>query len=123
MNHQQFIYHPDKKMRLADFDPNFTDDDSGDEKESQKRLQEYSLEIAKYQDILMAHEQNGLLVVFQAMDGAGKDAAIKNVMSALDPQGCEMKMFKAQKEVYAVVNPSGARTARKVIRRDAGRVN
>jgi PPK2 family polyphosphate:nucleotide phosphotransferase len=46
----------------------------------------------------MAHETNGLLVIFQAMDGAGKDAMIKNVMSRLDPQGCEMKMFKAPTE-------------------------
>jgi PPK2 family polyphosphate:nucleotide phosphotransferase len=97
MNHEQFIYQPDKKHRLADFDPDFTDG-FGSEREAQERMQEDVAEMAKYHDILMAHETNGLLVVFQAMDGAGKDATIKNVMSALDPQGCEMKMFKAQSE-------------------------
>jgi len=97
MNHKQFIYNPDKETRLADFDPNFTADFNG-EKEAQERMQKDALEMAKYQDILMAHETNGLLIIFQAMDGAGKDATIKNVMSALDPQGCEMKMFKAPSE-------------------------
>ncbi|CAA9375924.1 MAG: Polyphosphate kinase 2 [uncultured Pyrinomonadaceae bacterium] len=97
MNHEQFIYQPDKKQRLADFDPDFTNG-FGSEREAQERMQEDVAEMAKYHDILMAHETNGLLVVFQAMDGAGKDATIKNVMSALDPQGCEMKMFKAQTE-------------------------
>lgn len=97
MNHRQFIYNAGKRMRLADFDPNFTADF---ETEAQARgnVEKDALEIADYQDILMAHEANGLLIIFQAMDGAGKDAAIKSVMSNLDPQGCELKMFKAQTE-------------------------
>lgn len=97
MNHRQFIYNADKGVRLRDFDPDFA---AGFDTEEQARgkVEKNALEIAKYQDILMAHEQNGLLVIFQAMDGAGKDATIKNVMSALDPQGCEMKMFKAPTE-------------------------
>jgi PPK2 family polyphosphate:nucleotide phosphotransferase len=97
MNHEQFIYNPEKKMRLKDYDPNFTTD-FGDEQEAQASMQKDATDIAKYQDILMAHETQGLLVIFQAMDGAGKDAAIKNVMSTLDPQGCELKMFKQQTE-------------------------
>jgi PPK2 family polyphosphate:nucleotide phosphotransferase len=51
-------------------------------------------DLAKYQDILMAHETRALLLVFQGMDGAGKDAAIKYVMSSADPQGCRVQMFK-----------------------------
>ncbi len=97
MNHEQFIYQPNEKQGLADFDPDFTDG-FGSEREAQEKMQQDAAEMAKYQDILMAHETNGLLVIFQAMDGAGKDATIKNVMSALDPQGCEMKMFKAPSE-------------------------
>jgi PPK2 family polyphosphate:nucleotide phosphotransferase len=97
VNHNQFIYQPDKQARLADFDPKFTAD-SGNEQKARARLEKDALEIAKYQDILMAHETNGLLIIFQAMDGAGKDATIKHVMSNLDPQGCEMKMFKAPTE-------------------------
>jgi PPK2 family polyphosphate:nucleotide phosphotransferase len=97
MNHRQFIYNGDKGMRLADFDPDFA---AGFDTEDEARasVEKNALEIAKYQDILMAHETNGLLIIFQAMDGAGKDAAIKNVMSNLDPQGCEMKMLKAPSE-------------------------
>ncbi len=84
-------------MRLADFDPNSMAD-FGDEQQAQVSLEKNAADIADYQDMLMAHETNGLLIIFQAMDGAGKDATIKNVMSNLDPQGCEMKMFKAPSE-------------------------
>jgi PPK2 family polyphosphate:nucleotide phosphotransferase len=99
MNYKQFIYKPNNKTRLKDFDSDFASD--FDNEKAQEMLHENAERIAKYQDLLMAHETNGLLVIFQAMDGAGKDAMIKNVMSCLDPQGCEMKMFKAptQKEV------------------------
>jgi len=97
VNHNQFIYKVDKKARLADFDPNFTAN-FNDEQQARARMEKDAADIAKYQDILMAHEKNGLLIIFQAMDGAGKDATIKNVMSNLDPQGCELKMFKAPSE-------------------------
>jgi len=96
MNYQQFIYKPGKKIGLKDFDSDFAADFS--KEKAQKMLKGNAERIAKYQDLLMAHETNGLLVIFQAMDGAGKDAMIKNVMSRLDPQGCEMKMFKAPTE-------------------------
>jgi PPK2 family polyphosphate:nucleotide phosphotransferase len=95
MKHENFIYKPAGKSRLKDHDPDFTADVES-EAEAQEKLRATAEEMAKYQDYLMAHETNGLIVIFQAMDGAGKDAAIKNVMSSLDPQGCEMKMFKAQ---------------------------
>ena len=96
VNYKQFIYTPGKKNSLKDFDSDFAVD--FDNEKSQEMLNENAERIAKYQDLLMAHETNGLLVIFQAMDGAGKDAMIKNVMSRLDPQGCEMKMFKAPTE-------------------------
>jgi PPK2 family polyphosphate:nucleotide phosphotransferase len=97
MDHKQFIYNPGKSVRLADFDPNFTADFDSEE-EARASVREDAERMAKYQDILMAHETNGLLIVFQAMDGAGKDATIKHVMNNLYPQGCEMKMFKAPSE-------------------------
>ncbi|HZH34730.1 MAG TPA: PPK2 family polyphosphate kinase [Pyrinomonadaceae bacterium] len=96
MDYKQFIYKPGKKIRLKDFDPGFAAD--FDAKKAQEILGENAGRIAKYQDLLMAHETKGLLVIFQAMDGAGKDAIIKNVMSSIDPQGSEMKMFKAPTE-------------------------
>jgi PPK2 family polyphosphate:nucleotide phosphotransferase len=97
VKHNQFIYKAGGKMRLKDHDPDFTADFTG-EGEARDFMQENAAEIAKYQDILMAHESKGLLIIFQAMDGAGKDATIKHVMSSLDPQGCELKMFKSPSE-------------------------
>jgi PPK2 family polyphosphate:nucleotide phosphotransferase len=97
VKHQQFIYKAGGKTRLKDHDPDFTADFAS-EREAQDFVQQTAAAIAKYQDILMAHETKGLLIIFQAMDGAGKDATIKHVMSSLDPQGCELKMFKALTE-------------------------
>ena len=95
MDNGEFIYGPG--AALADFDPKFTGGHAGEE-ESRASLAEAAGEIARYQDILMAHGDYGLLVILQAMDGAGKDATIKHVMSAADPQGCEVKMFKQMTE-------------------------
>lgn len=94
----QFIYR--QGAGLGHFDPKFTGGFGGED-ETRARMAEDADRLAKYQDILMAHGDYGLLVVFQAMDGAGKDATIKHVMSAADPQGCEVKMFKnaTEKEV------------------------
>ncbi|HLM55161.1 MAG TPA: PPK2 family polyphosphate kinase [Pyrinomonadaceae bacterium] len=100
MDTAQFIYRPDEGSALADFDPKFTGG-FPDEDEARAWMEGAAGEIAKYQDIMMAHGDYGLVVLFQAVDGAGKDATIKHVMSAADPQGCEVKMFKevTEKEV------------------------
>jgi PPK2 family polyphosphate:nucleotide phosphotransferase len=100
MDTTQFIYGTGTAAALADFDPAFTGGFGGEE-EARAWMAEAADGIARYQDILMAHGDYGLLVIFQAMDGAGKDATIKHVMSAADPQGCEVKMFKeaTEKEV------------------------
>jgi PPK2 family polyphosphate:nucleotide phosphotransferase len=60
-----------------------------------KKLQGDVNSIATLQDILYAQDQYALLVIFQAMDAAGKDGAIKHVMSGLNPQGCQVYSFKA----------------------------
>lgn len=51
--------------------------------------------IAHYQDILYAQDNYALLIIFQAMDAAGKDSTIKHVMSGINPQGCQVFAFKA----------------------------
>ncbi len=51
--------------------------------------------LATFQDILYAQDRWSLLVIFQAMDAAGKDGAIKHVMSGVNPQGCQVASFKA----------------------------
>jgi len=100
MDTDSFIYRPGGGASLADFDTKCTGGFAGEE-EARAWTEEAARDIAKYQDILMAHGDYGLLVILQAMDGAGKDATIKHVMSAADPQGCEVKMFKeaTEKEV------------------------
>jgi len=51
-------------------------------------------ELSERQDLLYAHNQYSLLLIFQAMDAAGKDGAIKHVMSGINPQGCQVFSFK-----------------------------
>ncbi len=50
--------------------------------------------LATHQDILYAQSTYALLIIFQAMDAAGKDSAIKHVMSGINPQGCQVFSFK-----------------------------
>jgi PPK2 family polyphosphate:nucleotide phosphotransferase len=60
----------------------------------QKLLEEHTAELRSLQNLLYASNRYSLLVIFQAMDAAGKDGAIKHVMSGLNPQGCEVFSFK-----------------------------
>ena len=64
-------------------------------KEAQESLREGIGRLAEMQDKLYAQDQWGVLLVFQAMDAAGKDGAIKHVMSGVNPQGCQVFAFKA----------------------------
>jgi len=57
-------------------------------------LAEHIKELSKHQDLLYAHNRYALLLIFQAMDAAGKDGAIKHVMSGVNPQGCQVFSFK-----------------------------
>jgi PPK2 family polyphosphate:nucleotide phosphotransferase len=62
--------------------------------EYQKILEGHIAEMSKLQNLLYANSRYALLLIFQAMDAAGKDGAIKHVMSGLNPQGCEVFSFK-----------------------------
>lgn len=66
--------------------------DSG--KAYRKLLAEHVLELSKRQELLYAAPRYAVLLVFQGMDGAGKDGAIRHVMSGINPQGCEVSSFK-----------------------------
>lgn len=59
-----------------------------------KQLQEQTDRLRDLQNLLYAHAKYSLLLIFQAMDAAGKDSAIKHVMSGVNPQGCEVHSFK-----------------------------
>jgi PPK2 family polyphosphate:nucleotide phosphotransferase len=84
-----------KKFRLKNFDP---DDTSGFDKADKPRAQEGLLwgqqMIGELQEKLYAQDCWAVLLIFQAMDAAGKDSAIKHVLSGVNPQGCEVHSFK-----------------------------
>jgi PPK2 family polyphosphate:nucleotide phosphotransferase len=85
-----------KKFRLKDVDPGDTLWFKPEDKERAKEeLQAGVMELAKLQDRLYAQDQWSVLLIFQAMDAAGKDSAIKHVTSGLNPQGCQVYSFKA----------------------------
>ena len=83
-----------KDFRLKDFDPGDTLGLKMDKEEAAELLQRGSDWLAMEQDILYAQDSWSVLLVFQAMDAAGKDGTIKHVMSRVNPQGCEVHSFK-----------------------------
>lgn len=83
-----------KHFRLKDFDPGDTGHWTSKE-HADESLQEGIQRMAEMQDKLYAQDRWSLLLIFQAMDAAGKDGAIKHVMSGVNPQGCEVHSFKA----------------------------
>lgn len=94
MNHDHFIVPPSKKIQLKDYDPGFTGDFKNKE-DALNDLREDVARLAEYQDILYAQDTYALLIIFQAMDAAGKDGVIKYVMSGVNPQGCQVYSFRA----------------------------
>jgi len=83
-----------KKFRLKDHDP--ADSNGLDSKEKAEKLLAKGVErLAELQDKLYAQDKWAVLLIFQAMDAAGKDGAIKHVMSGINPQGCQVYSFKS----------------------------
>ncbi|MDL1891756.1 polyphosphate kinase 2 family protein [Sphingobacteriales bacterium CHB3] len=94
MNHNNLIIPPGKKIAIKDYDPGYTDDFTS--KSEAKDKHEKDIErLAALQEVLYAHNRYSLLLIFQAMDAAGKDGVIKHVMSGVNPQGCQVFSFKA----------------------------
>src|SRR5215472_4432727 len=83
-----------KDFRLKDFDPGDTLGLKVDKQEAAHLLQRCSEWLAMEQEMLYAQDSWSLLLVFQAMDAAGKDGTIKHVMSGVNPQGCQVFSFK-----------------------------
>src|SRR5579863_5124406 len=81
------------KFRLKDYDP---DDTNGlkDKKEGKKTLEHGVQLLSDFQEKLYAQDRWSLLLIFQGMDAAGKDGAIKHVMSGINPEGCDVTSFK-----------------------------
>jgi len=94
MNYNKYLFPTDRKVSLADFKT----DDTGsfdDSKDADKALAESVKKLSEIQDMLYAQNKFSLLIIFQAMDAAGKDSTIKHVMSGVNPQGCSVTSFKA----------------------------
>lgn len=86
----------DKKFKLKDFETHEKGEFAKmDKPESRATLQLGVDLLSALQDKLYAQDKWSLLLIFQAMDAAGKDGAIKHVMSGINPQGCEVTSFKA----------------------------
>lgn len=83
-----------KSISLEDYNPDYTGGFRTKEQASEKLAHDVE-RMAKYQDILYAQNIYGVLIIFQAMDAAGKDSAIKHVFSGVNPQGCQVFTFKS----------------------------
>ena len=88
-------YHvpPGKKLNLSEW-PTVAPPLTQSKKHYQKLLEEHVNDLSALQQLHYASNRHALLVIFQGMDGAGKDGAIKHVMSGINPQGCEVSSFK-----------------------------
>lgn len=88
----KFIVKAGSKINLKDFDTSFT---AGmNKKEGSKELAKNVEELAAFQEKFWADNRYSLLIVLQAPDAAGKDGAIRHVMSGLNPQSCRVNSFK-----------------------------
>ena len=84
------------RFRLKDIDPGDIGKlDAEDKPRAKEALQTGIEALAELQDMLYAQDRWAVLLIFQAMDAAGKDGAIKHVMSGVNPQGCQVASFKA----------------------------
>jgi PPK2 family polyphosphate:nucleotide phosphotransferase len=91
---KQFRIKPDSKVNLNKIDtkpsgPELSKDDA------KNRLNESRERLAEIQDMFYAHNQYAVLIIFQAMDAAGKDGAVKHIMSGFNPLGVKVTSFKA----------------------------
>jgi PPK2 family polyphosphate:nucleotide phosphotransferase len=93
MYHEKLIVPPGKRIKLGDYSPGYTDDFK-DESEAKEKLEKDIKRLSRYQTVLYAQHCYSLLIIFQAMDAAGKDGTIKHVMSGINPQGCQVFSFK-----------------------------
>ena len=91
------------KFRLKDYDPadkghfKGTNEECGEE--AKKLLHSGIKKMSDLQSLLYAQDRWSLLLIFQAMDAAGKDGTIKHVMSGINPQGCSVHSFKSPSAV------------------------
>jgi PPK2 family polyphosphate:nucleotide phosphotransferase len=94
MTDEKLIAQPGSKIKLKDYDAKYTGKYQN-KQEAVQKLEDDILKLEQYQDVLYAQNTYALLIMFQAMDAAGKDGTIKHVMSGVNPQGCQVFSFKS----------------------------
>ncbi|MGB7760066.1 MAG: ADP-polyphosphate phosphotransferase [Bryobacteraceae bacterium] len=90
---KDFRVRPGEKVALKEW-PTIVKPFYKSEKEYQKLLEKHVAELSKMQRLFYASKSYAMLLLFQAMDAAGKDGAIRHVMSGVNPQGCQVFSFK-----------------------------
>jgi PPK2 family polyphosphate:nucleotide phosphotransferase len=93
LKHHYFTISPNERVSLKKYDPSFTGKFRSEE-DARELIGADREMLARLQDKFLAQGRHALLLIFQAMDGAGKDGTIKHVMSNADPQGCAVTNFK-----------------------------
>lgn len=94
MNHRQFV--ANTHTSLVRHDPGYTGTyGKGDKDKAKEKLEDDVEKLVTLQDVVWASRTHRVLLIFQAMDGAGKDSAIKYVTRGINPQGCRVTSFRA----------------------------
>jgi PPK2 family polyphosphate:nucleotide phosphotransferase len=86
---------PEDTVDLSTWDPDDTSESKGGKHEAKERLKALNHELASLQEVMWAEGRHRLLVVLQALDTGGKDGAIRNVFTGVNPQGVRVANFKA----------------------------
>lgn len=94
MDYSKYVFPADGSVRLSDFKTDDKDSFSN-QKSAEEALHQGVERLSEIQNVLYAQDKFSLLIIFQAMDAAGKDSTIKHVMSGINPQGCNVTSFKA----------------------------
>jgi len=91
---KDLVVRPNKKIKLKDFDTKY-EGKALNKQDAEQILEMSRKHLAEIQDELYAHNKYSVLIVFQAMDAAGKDGAVKHIMSGFNPLGVKVHSFKA----------------------------
>ena len=90
---KKIIVEESSRINLQDYDTAYTGDFK-EKKDAKEKLQNDIKKLSELQYKLYASNEYSLLIIFQALDAAGKDGTIKHVMTGVNPQGCEVTSFK-----------------------------
>ncbi|GCC50974.1 polyphosphate kinase 2 family protein [Chryseotalea sanaruensis] len=91
---KDLLVKPETKIKLKDFDTKYKGEELN-KKEAEALLEKGRKQLSETQDKLYAHNRFSILIIFQAMDAAGKDGAVKHIMSGFNPLGVKVYSFKA----------------------------